>query len=445
MPRPTCSWDGANPTNRAVHGMTACEQALALDRNLAPAHAMIGLAKYRHRSQRGNRAHIQEALRLSPRDPFVAAWLTIAGDAKLFLGSDEEAVARLARALRQPQTILIRISCSPLHWRISAGSTEARAAFKPDCPHPEFNMRRYRAGRRSDNPTFLASASGVVEACAGRRAGGDDPSQRFENSIGARRSSGASLRPTRPGRIVPCRRGRRYSWPVCGCRAAWCRTEPARQFVEPVAQRSGTLLADGRARSLRAGSAAGPAAPRCRAPSVVQVGRVAPRRRADGPCRPFVARPCSRVTVHLPALVVGDGLALVPEVDCLATTCPAPGRSLSLVRPSSDGTLTGGWQVATCARSVPTSSTGPGSRRDRRWSDWVDLIQCLSFQIAALFFAGRWQCSQTSALELSAALGELGLDLAQDLRRHFGAWRPVKPSVALGCLPASSSSIWNTS
>ena len=43
--------------------------------------------------------HIAEALRLSPLDPFSAAWLSIAGDAKLFLGRDEEAVARLSRAV----------------------------------------------------------------------------------------------------------------------------------------------------------------------------------------------------------------------------------------------------------------------------------------------------------------------------------------------------------
>ena len=42
---------------------------------------------------------IEEALRLSPRDTFGAAWLSIAGDAKLFLGRDEEAVERLKGAL----------------------------------------------------------------------------------------------------------------------------------------------------------------------------------------------------------------------------------------------------------------------------------------------------------------------------------------------------------
>src|SRR6185295_2004550 len=62
-------------TNRAVHGIASCERALALDRNLAPAHAMIGLAKFRIGRGEETEAHVEEALRLSPRDAFVAAWM----------------------------------------------------------------------------------------------------------------------------------------------------------------------------------------------------------------------------------------------------------------------------------------------------------------------------------------------------------------------------------
>ena len=44
-------------------------------------------------------AHVQEALRLSPRDTFAYMWMLIAGYAKLLLGSDEEAVTRLRRSI----------------------------------------------------------------------------------------------------------------------------------------------------------------------------------------------------------------------------------------------------------------------------------------------------------------------------------------------------------
>ncbi len=54
-------------SNRAAQGIAELERALAIDRNLADAHAWIGLAKcFLGRSQE-TEAHIQDALRLSPR------------------------------------------------------------------------------------------------------------------------------------------------------------------------------------------------------------------------------------------------------------------------------------------------------------------------------------------------------------------------------------------
>ena len=157
-------------TNRAVHGIASCEQALALDRNLAPAHAMIGLAKYRIGRSEETEAHIQEALRLSPRDSFVAAWLSIAGDAKLFLGSDEEAVTRLRGALslnrNNPYTNFLLAAALAHLGRLD----EAQAAVQAGLAlNPQFNLRRYRAGAASDNPTFLAQRERVVDGM--RKAG----------------------------------------------------------------------------------------------------------------------------------------------------------------------------------------------------------------------------------------------------------------------------------
>lgn len=157
-------------TNRAVLGMASCSQALTLDRNLAPAHAMIGLAKYRIGRSEETEAHIEEALRLSPRDPFVAAWLSIAGDAKLFLGDDEGAVVQLRGALslnrNNPYTNFLLAAALAHLGRLE----EARAAVQAGLAlNPEFNMRRYRAGAASDNPTFLAQRERVVEGL--RKAG----------------------------------------------------------------------------------------------------------------------------------------------------------------------------------------------------------------------------------------------------------------------------------
>lgn len=150
-------------TNRATQGIAACERALALDRNLAPAHAMIGLAKYRIGRSEETEAHIEEALRLSPRDMFGAAWLSIAGDAKLFLGSDEEAVARLSGALalnrNNPYTNFLLAAALAHLGRLDEAQDAVQAGL---ALNREFTLRRYRAGAASDNSTFLAQRERVV-------------------------------------------------------------------------------------------------------------------------------------------------------------------------------------------------------------------------------------------------------------------------------------------
>jgi tetratricopeptide (TPR) repeat protein len=46
-------------TNRVAQGIAECERALALDRNLAGIHALIGVAKTLRRSRRGKRGSRQ--------------------------------------------------------------------------------------------------------------------------------------------------------------------------------------------------------------------------------------------------------------------------------------------------------------------------------------------------------------------------------------------------
>jgi hypothetical protein len=71
-------------TNRATQGVAECERALALDRNLAHAHAWIGLAKMFIGRATETETHVDEALRLSPRDTRSYIWLLIAGLAVSF-------------------------------------------------------------------------------------------------------------------------------------------------------------------------------------------------------------------------------------------------------------------------------------------------------------------------------------------------------------------------
>jgi tetratricopeptide (TPR) repeat protein len=92
-------------SNRAAQGISECEQALALDRNLADAHACIGWAKYLLGRGVETEAHIHEALRLSPRDIGAFRWMMFVGIAKLQLGADAETVTWLRRSIEANRNV----------------------------------------------------------------------------------------------------------------------------------------------------------------------------------------------------------------------------------------------------------------------------------------------------------------------------------------------------
>ena len=157
-------------TNRAAQGIAECERALALDRSLAGAHPMIGLAKVFIGHGEEIEAHINEALRLSPRDTNAYLWMAIAGFAKFFVGGGEEAVALLRRSIETNRNY------PPAHFVLAAAlahldrDNEARAATQAGLAlDPTFTVSRYRANVPSDNPTYLAQRERVYDGM--RKAG----------------------------------------------------------------------------------------------------------------------------------------------------------------------------------------------------------------------------------------------------------------------------------
>jgi tetratricopeptide (TPR) repeat protein len=157
-------------TNRAAEGITKCEHALALNRNLAAAHSMIGLAKVYIGRAEETESHVLEALRLSPRDTIAYSGMQIAGIAKVFLGRDEEAAVWLLRSIdanRNHPTSHFYLAVARTHL---GRMSEAQAAAKVGLAlNPTFTIRRFRAGAGSDNPTYLAQRERVYDAM--RKAG----------------------------------------------------------------------------------------------------------------------------------------------------------------------------------------------------------------------------------------------------------------------------------
>ena len=86
-------------TDGAEEGIAECQRALAIDRNLAGAHATIGFLKVLVGRAEETEAHVQEALRLSPRDTYAFEWLKFVGIAKCMLGRYDEGVVWLRRSI----------------------------------------------------------------------------------------------------------------------------------------------------------------------------------------------------------------------------------------------------------------------------------------------------------------------------------------------------------
>jgi TolB-like protein/Flp pilus assembly protein TadD len=159
-------------TRRAVHGIAECERALELDRNLASAHAFIGLGKVFVGRAEGTEAHVGEALRLSPRDTNAHNWKSFAGTAKAFLGSYEPAATWFRRAIeanRNYPTPYFLLAAALAHL---GRLDEARSAVKAGLAlNPAFTVFRAHASwaAMSDDPTYLAQLGRIPDGM--RKAG----------------------------------------------------------------------------------------------------------------------------------------------------------------------------------------------------------------------------------------------------------------------------------
>ncbi len=145
---------------------------MALDRNLANAHAVIGFGKIFIGRAEETEAHIAEALRLSPRDTMAYIWMTYAGLAKIHLGSWEQAVAWFRRSIeanRNYPTAYFQLAAALAQL---GRLDEAHSAVKAGLAlNPTFTISRARATwtAMSDDPTYLAQLEPIFDGL--RKAG----------------------------------------------------------------------------------------------------------------------------------------------------------------------------------------------------------------------------------------------------------------------------------
>ena len=151
-------------SKRGAKGIAECEHTLTLDRNLAEAHAFIGIGKIVVGRAREAEAHIHEALRLSPRDEGAHRWISWVGVAKLHLGADVEAVEWLRRGLEAnpnyPIGNFFLAAALTLLGKLDEGRVAAKAGLALD---PTFNIRRLKSIPISDDSTFRAGGRRITQ------------------------------------------------------------------------------------------------------------------------------------------------------------------------------------------------------------------------------------------------------------------------------------------
>jgi tetratricopeptide (TPR) repeat protein len=169
-----------NFTNRAVQAIAEFERAVALDPNLALAHALIGLPQAYVGRAEETEGHILEALRLSPRDTWAFAWEQFAGGAKLGLGADEEAVTWYRRSIESNGNFSLShlyLAAALTHLgRLEEAQAEVKGGLALD---PEFTLRRFHAGRQATIRSFWLCANACMMVCARPECRRDERSQQL--------------------------------------------------------------------------------------------------------------------------------------------------------------------------------------------------------------------------------------------------------------------------
>ena len=156
--------------DKGVEGIAEYERALELDRNLAWVHANIGQAKFFIGRAEETESHVQDALRLSPRDHRAYQWYYFVACAKFWQSADAEAAAWFRRSIEANRNY------NNAHFLLSAVLAhlskldEARGAVQAGLAlNQGFTLRRYRATAPSTNTAYLA---GFERAIAGMRLAG---------------------------------------------------------------------------------------------------------------------------------------------------------------------------------------------------------------------------------------------------------------------------------
>lgn len=140
-----------------------CEHALALDCNLAEAHAFMGAAKTVLGRAVETEAHVQHALRLSPRDEAAHRWMSSVGLAKLHLQEYEEAAKWFDGALkRNPNSPFAKFFLATALAYLGREDQARSAAKEGLALDPAFTIRRFKFHPLRGSTSFIEGSKRIV-------------------------------------------------------------------------------------------------------------------------------------------------------------------------------------------------------------------------------------------------------------------------------------------
>jgi TolB-like protein/class 3 adenylate cyclase len=141
------------------------ELAIGLDRNFTKAHVYAGLMKLYLGRAKETEAHVAQAIRLSPRDPFLPHWQFVVGLADLYLGRNVRAVDGLRRSVQlHPNWHLSNFVLAGALALAGLLAEAAAACAVARRLGPDFTIGKFRAEAVGDNPVYLAQRERLCES-----------------------------------------------------------------------------------------------------------------------------------------------------------------------------------------------------------------------------------------------------------------------------------------
>jgi TolB-like protein len=140
------------------------ELARRLDHNLAPIHGYLGQIKIALGRAGETRAHVEEAMRLSPQDPLLRLWHFLIGLAEVYLGRVVRGIESLRKSVeidRGWALAQFTLAGALALAGLLVEAAEVRAVAQQLAPN--FTIAKFRAETISDNPVYMAQRENLYE------------------------------------------------------------------------------------------------------------------------------------------------------------------------------------------------------------------------------------------------------------------------------------------